>query len=97
MNVMNINENASSTAKALMEVKHLKKYFPIRHGLLNRHLGDVKAVDDVNFTVHEHETLALVGESGCGKTTIGRCLVRAYEPTSGEILYYEARLGDRRG
>jgi peptide/nickel transport system ATP-binding protein len=75
----------------MMEVKHLKKYFPIHHGLLNRHQGDVKAVDDVNFTVYANETLALVGESGCGKTTIGRCLVRAYEPTSGEILYHETQ------
>ena len=73
-----------------MEVKHLKKYFPIHHGLLNRHVGDVKAVDDVNFTVYANETLALVGESGCGKTTAGRCLVRAYEPTAGEMLYHEA-------
>ncbi len=74
----------------VMEVKHLKKYFPIRYGLLNRHVGDVKAVDDVNFTVYANETLALVGESGCGKTTVGRCLVRAYEPTTGELLYRQA-------
>lgn len=76
------------TSNALLEVKHLKKYFPIHRGLLNRHVGDVKAADDVNFTVYNRETLALVGESGCGKTTVGRCLVRAYEPTSGEMLYH---------
>jgi peptide/nickel transport system ATP-binding protein len=81
----------NGTLNALMEVKHLKKYFPIHHGMLNRHKGDVKAVDDVNFTVYANETLALVGESGCGKTTIGRCLVRAYEPTEGEILYHETQ------
>jgi peptide/nickel transport system ATP-binding protein len=71
----------------LMEVKHLKKYFPIHKGILNRHVGDVKAVDDVSFTVNNHETLALVGESGCGKTTIGRCIVRAYSLTEGQLLY----------
>ena len=85
-----VYEDDYISPKALLEVRHLKKYFPIHHGLLNRHVGDVKAVDDVNFEVYEHETLALVGESGCGKTTVGRCLVRAYEPTAGEILYHEA-------
>ena len=82
----------------VMEVKHLKKYFPIHHGLLNRHVGDVKAVDDVNFTVYANETLALVGESGCGKTTVGRCLVRAYEPTGGRNALSRGRSsgeGDR--
>src|ERR1700693_3263227 len=73
----------------LLDVNHLKKYFEIRKGLLNRHVGDVKAVDDVSFKVYRRETLALVGESGCGKTTVGRCLVRAYKPTEGELLYHE--------
>ncbi len=76
--------------KPVLEVKHLQKFFPIHHGLLNRHVGDVRAVDDVNFTVYANETLALVGESGCGKTTVGRCLVRAYEPTSGELVYHKS-------
>ncbi|MEO8607924.1 MAG: dipeptide ABC transporter ATP-binding protein [Chloroflexota bacterium] len=84
----------NGTLHPLMEVKNLKKYFPIHKGIFNRHQGDVKAVDDVNFTVYENETLALVGESGCGKTTIGRCLVRAYEPTSGKILYHETPAAD---
>ncbi|MBI1281839.1 MAG: ATP-binding cassette domain-containing protein [Anaerolineaceae bacterium] len=84
----------NTTPSPLIEVKHLKKYFPIHRGLLNRHLGDVKAVDDVNFEVFPNETLALVGESGCGKTTIGRCLVRAYQPSSGEILYRQKLDGD---
>ena len=73
----------------LLEVKQLKKYFPIHHGILNRHVGDVKAVDDVTFDIYPRETLALVGESGCGKTTIGRCIVRAYPTTSGQMLYHK--------
>lgn len=81
------------TSSPLLEVKHLKKYFPIHRGLFSRHVGDVRAVDDVNFTVYANETLALVGESGCGKTTVGRCLVRAYEPTGGEMLYHQGKIG----
>ena len=72
---------------SLLEVRHLKMYFPVTTpGILMRVTGYVKAVDDVDFTIHQGETLALVGESGCGKTTIGRCIVRAYDPTDGEIL-----------
>ena len=81
----------TKTIQPVMEVKHLQKYFPIHHGLLNRHLGDVRAVDDVNFTVYANETLALVGESGCGKTTAGRCLVRAYAPTGGRTALSRGR------
>ena len=75
-------------AGALLEVRNLKMHFPIRKGLLRRTVGQVKAVDDVSFTIHEGETLGLVGESGCGKTTTGRCLLRVYEPTAGEITYH---------
>jgi peptide/nickel transport system ATP-binding protein len=71
----------------LLEVKHLKKYYPITRGLMRTVIGQVKAVDDVSFVVHEGETLGLVGESGCGKTTTGRCILRAVEPTAGEVLY----------
>lgn len=71
----------------LLDVKDLKMYFPIKRGFLQRIVGYVKAVDGVDFNVRSGETLALVGESGCGKTTIGRCVVRAYEPTGGEVLY----------
>ena len=71
----------------LLEVKDLKMHFPIKAGFLQRQVGAVKAVDGVNFTVYPGETLALVGESGCGKTTIGRCLMRAYAPTGGEVIY----------
>ena len=71
----------------LLEVKGLKKFFPIQKGLLRKTVGYVKAVDDVNFHVREGETLGLVGESGCGKSTAGRSIIRLYEPTAGEILF----------
>lgn len=74
-------------SKPLVEIQHLKKYFPVRKGLLQTVVGHVKAVDDVSFTINEGETLGLVGESGCGKTTVGRTLLRLYEPTSGRILF----------
>jgi peptide/nickel transport system ATP-binding protein len=75
--------------RPLLEVKNLKMHFPIRRGLLKRVVGHVKAVDDVTFTIQQGETLGLVGESGCGKTTVGRCIVRAYKPSGGKILYHE--------
>ncbi len=71
----------------LLEIRNLKKYFPVSTGLLRREVGSVKAVDDVSLTVERGETLGLVGESGCGKTTLGRCVVRLYKPQAGEILY----------
>ncbi len=71
----------------LLEVRELRKYFPIRKGLLSRVVGHVKAVDGVSLTLHEGETLGLVGESGCGKTTAGRCILRLLEPTSGEVRF----------
>jgi len=75
----------------LISVKNLKKYFPITRGLIfTRHIGDVKAVDDVSFDIHKGETLGLVGESGCGKTTTGRTLIQLYEPTAGHV-YYEGK------
>jgi oligopeptide transport system ATP-binding protein len=70
---------------ALIEVKNLVKYFPIRAGLFSRHIADVKAVDDVSFSITKGETLGLVGESGSGKTTIGRLILRLLPATSGEI------------
>ncbi len=73
----------------LLEVAGLRKYFPIVRGFMRRTVGHVKAVDDVSFSVRRGETLALVGESGCGKTTTGRCVMRAIEPTSGKILFYK--------
>jgi peptide/nickel transport system ATP-binding protein len=71
----------------LVEVKHLVKYFPVTEGILRRKVADVKAVDDVSFTVKQGETLSLVGESGCGKTTAAQTMLRLIEPTSGEVLF----------
>ena len=72
---------------ALLEIRNLKKYFPVRSGLLGRAREHVKAIDGVSFDVDDGETVGLVGESGCGKTTLGRCLVRLIEPTSGSISF----------
>jgi peptide/nickel transport system ATP-binding protein len=71
----------------LLEIKNLKMYFPINKGLLRRKVGDIKAVDDISFNIRKNETLGLVGESGCGKTTTGRCILRLYQPTSGSIVF----------
>ncbi len=79
--------SAPEGVKQLLSVRNLKMYFPIRKGFFQRTVGHVKAVDDVSFDIYERETLGLVGESGCGKTTIGRCIVRAYEPTGGQLMY----------
>ncbi len=74
----------------ILEVNSLKMYFPITAGIFARIKGYTKAADNVSFFVRQGETLGLVGESGCGKTTVGRCVVRAYAPTAGEILYRRA-------
>ena len=71
----------------LLEVKNLRKYFPIQKGFFKKTIGNVRAVDDVSFFVEEGETLGLVGESGCGKTTASRCVVRAIAPSSGQMLF----------
>ena len=73
-------------SKPLLQVRNLRKFFPITAGMFHKTVGHVRAVDDVTFDVHEGETLGLVGESGCGKTTTSRCILRAVEPTSGQIL-----------
>jgi len=78
------------TTENLLEVKHLRKFFPIRAGFLRKTVGQVRAVDDVSFELRRGETLALVGESGCGKTTTARCILRAVDPTSGQILFRTA-------
>jgi len=74
-------------APVLITVRNLRKYFPIRGGVFSSHIGDVRAVDGVSFDIHQGETVGLVGESGCGKTTVGRLLLRLIEPSSGHTFY----------
>ena len=76
-----------TTSQTVLSVERLKKYFPIRRGLLRRVVGHVKAVDDVSFKIDRGETLSLVGESGCGKTTTSRCILRAIQPSAGAIQF----------
>jgi len=76
-----------SSNGALLQVEHLRKFFPIRRGVLSRVVGHVKAVDDVSFRIDPGETLGLVGESGCGKTTVGRSILRLIEPTAGSVRF----------
>ncbi len=71
----------------LLEVKNLRKHYPVRKGLLQRVVAHVKAVDDVDLFIKKGETLGLVGESGCGKTTAGRAILRLIEPTDGIVLF----------
>ena len=82
----NPNSNAIDD-DVVLQVNNLKKYFPIQRGFLKRRAGEVRAVDDVSFSIRQGQTVSLVGESGCGKTTTSRCIVRALDPTSGQILY----------
>lgn len=77
---------------ALLEVKNLKKYFPIKKGVFSRTMGQVRAVDGVSFALKRGETLGLVGESGCGKTTVGRSILRLIEPTAGQITFNDQNL-----
>ncbi len=79
------------TTTDLLTINDLKMHFPIRKGFRSRVVGHVKAVDDVNLAIRPGETLGLVGESGCGKTTVGRCIARAYTPTAGRILFNDER------
>ena len=82
-------DGTASQGKVLLEVKGLKKYYPIQKGFLKKVVGHLRAVDDVTFLINEGQTLGLVGESGCGKTTVAKSVVRAVDPTEGEILVQE--------
>ena len=78
----------TGTAKPLVEIKNLKKYFPVTEGIVIQNtVAEVKAIDDISFKILKGETLGLVGESGCGKTTTGRCILQLERPTSGQIIY----------
>ena len=76
-----------AAASTILEVENLQKWFPIHRGLLRRVVGEVRAVDDVSFRIDRGETLSLVGESGCGKTTTSRCILRALTPSAGAIRF----------
>ncbi|MBT2686404.1 dipeptide ABC transporter ATP-binding protein [Bacillus sp. ISL-37] len=80
----NSQENSSET---LLELQDVKKHFPIKSGLLQKTVGHIKAVDGINLKVNKGETLGIVGESGCGKSTVGRTIIRLYEPTDGKIIF----------
>jgi ABC-type oligopeptide transport system ATPase subunit len=82
---------------SLLEVKNLKVHFPVKHGLFSRVRGHVKAVDDVSLSIAPGETLGLVGESGCGKTTLGRAIIRLLDPTSGQVLFKDEDITQLRG
>ena len=89
----------TSSTSDLIQVKSLKKYFPVRAGVMQRVVDYVQAVDNVSFNIKAGETLGMVGESGCGKTTVGRTMLRLIEPTAGSVIYngtdiFKLRSGD---
>lgn len=93
----NTNEQNSKSKEILIDVKNLVKYFPVRGGLLQRVVAWVKAVDNVSFFIRKGETLGLVGESGCGKTTVGRTMLRLIEPTKGSVFFKDTDVLKLRG
>jgi peptide/nickel transport system ATP-binding protein/oligopeptide transport system ATP-binding protein len=94
---MSMTVTEPKNSRELISVKNLKKYFPVRGGILQRTIAWVLALDDVSFTINEGETLGLVGESGCGKTTVGRTMLRLTEPTAGSVTYRGVEVFDLKG
>jgi peptide/nickel transport system ATP-binding protein/oligopeptide transport system ATP-binding protein len=90
-------EQQTKNSQDLVEVKDLVKYFPVHEGVLRRHVADVKAVDGVSFTIKQGETMSLVGESGCGKTTVSQTMLRLIEPTSGQAYFRGKNIFDASG
>ncbi|MEM7034783.1 MAG: ATP-binding cassette domain-containing protein, partial [Chloroflexota bacterium] len=91
----NINGTKQNT---LVRIENLKMYFPITQGIIvQRHVGDIKAVDGVSFEIKRGETLGLVGESGCGKSTTGRAILQLYNPTGGDVWFEEENITTMRG
>lgn len=84
---MTINQDSKNENNIIIDLKNIKKYYPVHKGVFKKTIGQVKALDDVSLFVKRGETLGIVGESGCGKTTLGKCIVRLHKPTSGEIRY----------
>ena len=85
---MSVSSESRPVGSPLLELEELRMWFPIKSGMiLDRHVGDVKAVDGVSLRVPRGETLGLVGESGCGKSTVGRAMLRLYDPTGGRVLF----------
>jgi len=92
-----VSDKSSGNGKMLLRIEGLKKYFPVTQGLFRRQVGDVKAVDGLTFDIHRGETLGLVGESGCGKTTTGRTILQLYPATAGQVTLDGTDLGNLKG
>jgi oligopeptide transport system ATP-binding protein len=96
-NLAMLNSTPQTERKVLLRVENLTKHFPIMHGIVQREVGRVRAVDNISFEIYQGETFSLVGESGCGKTTAGRTLLQLYPPTSGKVIFDGVELTSLKG